>query len=54
MTDTDPQQPISPDPPAPTGQDARAPEIEVDRPDDRAVPDSMGVNDDAAAVEAPD
>ena len=54
MTDADAQQPLSPDPPAPTGPDAEAPDSEFDRPDDRDVPDSMGVNDDAAAVEAPD
>jgi hypothetical protein len=51
MTDTDTQ---PPEPPIPPGQDVEAPDIEFDPPDDRETPDSMGVSDDAAAVEAPD
>ena len=52
MTDTNP---ISPDPPIPPGQDVEAPDIEVEPPEGgRDTPDSMAVNDDAAATEAPD
>ena len=51
MTDTNP---ITPDPPIPPGEDVRAPDIEVEPPDDRETPDAMAVNEDAAATEAPD
>ena len=51
MTDTNP---LTPDPPIPPGQDVEAPDIEFDAPDEREEPDAMGVNEDAAATEAPD
>ena len=54
MKDTGAQPPISPDLPEPAGRDNRAPEIEVDRPDDQDVPDAAGVSSDAGTVEAPD
>jgi len=54
MTDAEVQPPMSPDQPEPADRDDRAPEIEVDRPDDRDVPDAAGVSSDAGTVEAPD
>jgi hypothetical protein len=54
MTGTQAQPPLSPDPPEPAGGDNRAPEIDVDRPDDQDVPDATGVSSDAGTVEAPD
>jgi hypothetical protein len=54
MTGTKAQPPMSPDQPEPTRREDRAPEIEVDRPDDRDLPDAAGVSSDAGTVEAPD
>lgn len=54
MTAQDDRPPLSPDPPAPPGQDVEAPDIAFEPPDDRETPDGMGVSDDAATIEAPD
>jgi hypothetical protein len=54
MSDSQGRPPLNPDPPAAPGQDVEAPEIEVDPPDDRDIPDGTAVSTTAGAVEAPD
>jgi hypothetical protein len=54
MTATEAQPPVSPDLPEPAERDNRASEVEVDRPDERDVPDAAGVTSDPGTVEAPD
>jgi hypothetical protein len=47
--------PLTPDLPAPPGQeDVAAPDLTVQRPDDREAPDGTAVSGGAGTVEAPD
>ena len=46
--------PANPEPPSPPGEDVDAPDMELDAPDDREVPDGTAVHPAAGTEEAPD
>jgi hypothetical protein len=54
MSDTGSRPPLNPEPPEPPGQDVEAPDIEVETPDHREIPDGTAVSETAGTEEAPD
>jgi hypothetical protein len=54
MNDTEPEAPLTPDPPSPPGQDIEVPDLPVEAPEDQDIPDGTAVSEDAGMLEAPD